>query len=132
MAINDVSIKPGLQQTQQAGVKQDAVQSTAPSEAISATPEDEGNSVLVNSVEKEAPSQESLNELQDKVAQLNEHVQSLNRNLQFRVDEESGDTVVKVIDAETEELVRQIPSQELLDIRNAVEKFKGIILEAKV
>lgn len=131
MAINETSIKPSLQQTQQAVVKQDAP-SAVPVDTVSVTPVDEGNSVLVNSVEKETSNQESLEELQDKVTQLNEHMQTLNRNLQFRVDEQSGDTVVKVVDAETEELVRQIPSQELLDIRNAIEKYKGIILEAKV
>jgi len=70
--------------------------------------------------------------LQEKVAQLNDHMQNLSRNLQFTVDEESGDSVVTVRDSETEEIIRQFPSEEVLNAKNAANKFKGILLEAKV
>jgi flagellar protein FlaG len=58
-------------------------------------------------------------------------MQNLNRSLQFSVDDESGDTVIKVVDSETEELVRQIPSEEILRARNAIEKYRGILLETQ-
>lgn len=81
----------------------------------------------------EAPLQEQQQaELQEKVAELNDYVQHLNRSLQFSVDEQSGQTVVRVVDAETKELVRQIPSQEVLNARNAAENYRGLLLEAKV
>jgi flagellar protein FlaG len=76
--------------------------------------------------------QERVEALQERVAELNDHMQNFNRSLQFTVDESSGDTVIKVIDSETDELVRQIPSQTLLDIRNAVDKYRGVLLEIKV
>jgi len=76
--------------------------------------------------------QEQQEQLEAKVAELNDYVQHLNRNLQFSVDEQSGQTVVKVIDAETKELVRQIPSQEVLDARNAVDNYRGLLLQTKV
>ncbi|PCJ33301.1 MAG: flagellar biosynthesis protein FlaG [Gammaproteobacteria bacterium] len=69
--------------------------------------------------------------LQSKITQLNQHMQSLNRNLQFSVDDTSGDTIVKVIDSETDKLIRQIPSQEVIDSRHAIEDFRGLILETK-
>jgi len=67
--------------------------------------------------------------LQDKVAQLNQHVQSLNRNLQFQIDDDSGKIIVKVIDSDTEEVVRQIPSEEVLSVSNASEKLSGILFD---
>ncbi|MFW5451314.1 MAG: flagellar protein FlaG [Methylophagaceae bacterium] len=85
-----------------------------------------GNAVV------EATLQQQQQQLAEQVAQLNDYVQHLNRNLQFSVDEQSGQTVVKVIDVDTEELVRQIPSQEIIDARNAADNYRGLLLEAKV
>ncbi|HEC74364.1 MAG TPA: flagellar protein FlaG [Methylophaga aminisulfidivorans] len=75
--------------------------------------------------------QQQTEALREKVAQLNDYMQNLNRNLQFTVDDQSGDTVVRVVDSETEEVVRQIPSEEILEARHAAEKYRGILLETK-
>ena len=77
-------------------------------------------SVQSQALQKEAEKQNSqqqqrADDLRDKVAQLNDYMQNMNRNLQFSVDDTSGDTVIKVIDSETEEVVRQIPSEEILE-----------------
>lgn len=53
-------------------------------------------------------------DLQSAVLRLNEAVQSMQRNLEFTVDESTGRTVVKVIDKETSEVIRQIPSEEAM------------------
>jgi flagellar protein FlaG len=75
-------------------------------------------------------SQESTMErVRDKVSQLNEQMQSLERHLQFTIDEESGDSVITVRDAKTEEIIRQFPSDELLKARSAVDNFKGLLIE---
>jgi len=63
--------------------------------------------------EKQAQSQE---ELQKVVQDFAEKVQSLQRNLNlnFSIDSDSGRTVVKVIDTSSDEVIRQIPSEEML------------------
>jgi len=68
--------------------------------------------------------------LQSAVTKMNEHVQSLQRNLQFSVDDESGLSVVTVMDRETEEVIRQIPSEEMLALarRFAADSDEGAIL----
>ena len=48
------------------------------------------------------------------VSQLNIYAQNLRRDLQFSVDESTGHVVVTVIDSETQEVIRQIPPEELL------------------
>jgi flagellar protein FlaG len=74
----------------------------------------------------------SEDEVREKVADLNQYMQNLNRSLQFSVDEGSGQTVIQVIDSETQELVRQIPSQELIDVKNTLEEFRGLIFKDSV
>jgi len=60
---------------------------------------------------------------------VSEHVQNTQRTLQFSVDKASGSTVVKVIDSETKEVIRQIPSEEMLVIANRLQAAtKGVLL----
>lgn len=54
------------------------------------------------------------------VAQIASYVESLSRSLAIRVDERSGDFVVQVQDANTDEIIRQIPSEEVLAISAAI------------
>ena len=54
------------------------------------------------------------------VAKIASYAEGLTRNLNISVDEQSGDFVVRVQNAETEELVRQIPSEEVMKISQAI------------
>ena len=50
------------------------------------------------------------------VTEINEYVQSVQRDLQFYVDQDSGVTVVRVRDKETGDLIRQIPEDIFLNL----------------
>jgi flagellar protein FlaG len=58
-------------------------------------------------------------------------MQTLARNLQFSVDDSSGETIVKVVDMETGNVIRQMPSQEALDISKAIDRLQGLLLRQK-
>ena len=81
-------------------------------------------------------SQISAEELQNVVKRLNENVQMVNRDLQFSVDEQSGRSVIRVVNAETQELVRQIPSEEILRISQYIKEqtadVSGLIFQTSV
>lgn len=63
-------------------------------------------------------------QLDQAVSQINDYVQNVQRSLQFSVDELSGRNVVTVIDKQTEEVIRQIPTEEVLTIaRTIAEQF---------
>ncbi|MGH8596150.1 MAG: flagellar protein FlaG [Gammaproteobacteria bacterium] len=66
--------------------------------------------------------------LEEALGNLSAHVQNLQRSLRFSVDEESGETIVKVFDTETKEVIRQIPSEELLAISNRLRSAAGVLL----
>jgi flagellar protein FlaG len=84
-------------------------------------------------VQEQAKEEVSTEKAQEVVEQLNNHAQSINRNLQFSVDDDSGKTVIRVINSETAELVRQIPSEEVLrlseTIRESIEGSTGVIVQ---
>ena len=69
---------------------------------------------------------EPLNEV---VTELNNLVRDLHRELQFSIDDQSGDTVIKVVDSETDEVVRQIPSEEVVRMRQRLQEAAGVIFQ---
>lgn len=72
-------------------------------------------------------------ELVDRVARdVADRLQTNQRQLQFTVDSETNSTVVRVIDSETKELIRQIPSEELLAISRRLEAATGLLVDDKV
>jgi flagellar protein FlaG len=133
MANNDVSIKSSLQQTLlvNKSSQSPAAQASSKQETEVTTKPIVERIIEKQEADKEGALQESREALQEKVAELNDYMQNLSRQLRFQVDEKSGDTVVQVIDSETDKLVRQIPSQEVLDVRDAIERYKGILLKEK-
>lgn len=77
--------------------------------------------------------QATLNDVVAKTAsELNTKMQSIERDLQFNVDETNGDTIITVLDTQTKEVVRQIPTEEVLAIRENIESLKGILFSAEV
>ena len=54
--------------------------------------------------------------LQEVVADMNDYIQSVQRDLHFAVDEDLDQTVIKVMDRDTGELIRQIPEEVFLDL----------------
>ena len=64
------------------------------------------------------------------VDKLNEFVKaSSNSDVQFTVDQESGIRVIKVVDQETKEVIRQMPSKEAVEIAKALGKLQGMLIK---
>ena len=65
----------------------------------------------------------SKEELDQTVTQLNDSLQNVQRNLEFRLDKDAGRIVINVRDKETDEIVRQIPSEEVLELAKNLHKI---------
>ena len=59
------------------------------------------------------------------VTKLNTHAQNLHRVLSFSIDESTGRTVIRVYDAETQELIRDIPPNETIRMAQEIERHNG-------
>jgi flagellar protein FlaG len=62
---------------------------------------------------------------------INKALQALSPNLEFTVDPDSNRTVVKVLDQQTKEVIRQMPSAEALEISKALDKLQGLLVRQK-
>ncbi len=51
------------------------------------------------------------------------------QNLQFSIDDDTGQTLIKVIDTTTDEVLRQIPSEEIVAIAKALDKLQGVLIK---
>jgi len=58
----------------------------------------------------------SERDLSTVVASLNDYAQNLKRELQFRLDDTSGQTVITVRDSENGEIIRQIPPESAVQL----------------
>ena len=70
-------------------------------------------------------------QLEQMVQEVRQVVAPVAQNLRFSIDEGSGRTVVKVVDAQTDEVLRQIPSEEWLSISKALDKLQGLFVSNK-
>ncbi len=65
------------------------------------------------------------------VSQLNDYARNINRDLEFSIDEELNQVIVRVYNAETDEIIRQIPSEEVLAMARYLARDEGIILDTE-
>lgn len=65
---------------------------------------------------KPDPEKTAAAQIEQAVTEINEYVQSVQRDLHFSVDEDSGTTIIRVRDKESGELIRQIPEDIFLNL----------------
>lgn len=61
------------------------------------------------------------------VNRINEFFQQQQSNLNFSVDEESDQLIVKVVDSETDEVIRQFPTEQAIELSKKLEEVIGLI-----
>ena len=63
---------------------------------------------------------------------MNKVTESLNHKLKFKVDKEAGNRIiVKVVDKDTDEVIRQIPPEEYLKMVARMHEFIGMVFDKK-
>jgi flagellar protein FlaG len=63
------------------------------------------------------------------VDRINYELQGANRGLRFSIDDQSGRIVVKVVNTDTDEVIRQIPSEEVLALARRARTGDGLIID---
>jgi flagellar protein FlaG len=71
----------------------------------------------------------SAQEVQRATEAINEALERSDQSLRFSVDHDTGITVVKVVDSNTDEVIRQIPSDEVIAISRSIDRLQGILLK---
>ncbi len=73
-------------------------------------------------------------QLEKAVSDINDYVQTVNRELQFRVDEALplGRSVVTVVDSDTQEVIREFPSEQALSLARSLKEQIGSVDQQQI
>lgn len=91
------------------------------------TSEDAANSAT--QVANDSPA--SREEVEAAVATIQDFVQTVRRSLNFSLEEGSGRVVVKVTDAGSGDVIRQIPSEEALQLAENLSEVRSLLFKAE-
>ena len=108
-------------QNQPTNVVQQVQENTAPERHVAAA---SGQELPLDQAEERA----SVQQVESAVSKISDFVQNFQRDLQFSIDKDSDRLVVKVVDSETQEVIRQIPSEEMLRIARSLDSSESLIL----
>ncbi len=65
------------------------------------------------------------------IEQANKHLRIYNRRLEYEIHEATNHIMVKVIDAEDDKIIREIPSEKILDMVGRIWDVAGILVDEK-
>jgi flagellar protein FlaG len=63
------------------------------------------------------------------VEDINRQLEAAAQNLRFSVDDSTGKTVVRVVDSSTGDVIRQVPSEEVLAISRSIDRLQGLLFD---
>lgn len=103
------------------------VTSKANSDTAPVTPAD-----LPGATAPQVTEQPTAPQLQGLVDSINNSLKQANKNLEFTIDTDTKKSIVKLVDTETGEVIRQFPSEETIAISKAIESMQqGMLLRQK-
>lgn len=111
------------------GTARDAIPASAPASANS------GRAVASQSEQAQqtdsGSNTPSRDEVEGAVSRLSRFVAPNQSEINFSVDESSGIRVVKIIDRNSNEVIRQMPSEEAVALARALDKLQGLLIKDK-
>lgn len=75
--------------------------------------------------------QDNMDALQQVTDNLTATMSMMRKGLQFKVDEKDGLPVVSVVDVDSGDLIRQIPSQDALDLAEKMSEIAGLLMKTE-
>ena len=83
--------------------------------------------------EKNKYNQKELEEeVKESVKDVNEIVNQVKESLTFQIHEDTEELMVQVIDVNTDEVIKELPPEEMLDLKARIHEMVGILIDEKV
>lgn len=95
----------------------------------SAPPANNISATTATSADKSDSKKFDSTEVNKAIAHINDALQARSQDLRFSVDTDSKRVVVKIIDQQTNQVLRQIPTEEALEISKSLDKLKGLLIK---
>lgn len=94
-----------------------------------ARPAVEKPAVDAKAMETEAPKKLSPEEMQEVIEVANAALKNANNSLQFQIDESLEQPIVSVVDQDSGEVIRQLPSEEIVRISRSIDSMRGVLFD---
>ncbi len=78
-----------------------------------------------------SPQVQSREPMEEAVSSIKAFAQSIQRNLNFALDDSTGRVVVKVTDSVSGEVIRQIPSEDALRLAESLDEVRSLLFKAE-
>jgi flagellar protein FlaG len=83
--------------------------------------------------EKQEYSEQDLeDEVRESVKDINEIVDKVKEGLSFQIHEDTEKMMVKVVDLNTDEVIKELPPEEMLDLQARIHEIVGILIDETV
>lgn len=99
--------------------------------ATAAAFKDKTTAALTSGAVQQPDASTAQNQVGQALQSINKALQALSSNLEFSVDADSKRTIVKVVDQQTKEIIRQMPSTEAIEISKALDKLQGMLISLR-
>ena len=135
-ALNPAAIDASQLQAQRPADPRSQTNDAAATQAVNnhATPATDQAQATQESQRSRESREPSAAELDDAIGRVQDFFQNKARDLIFARDDDSGRTVVRVIDSQTDEVLRQFPSKEMLALAQSLDetqKALGLLVQSK-
>lgn len=74
----------------------------------------------------------SAKQVQQSLQEINKVMAGLSISVQFKIDPDYKEIIVKVVDQDTGKLIRQIPTEEVVKMSKAMDSLKGLLFAQSV
>lgn len=101
-----------------------AAQDATATPALQASP-------AITAPQTESQTGSPIEQVQQALDEVRKAITPVAQDLLFSIDEDTGKTIVRVVDASTDEVIRQIPSEEIISIAKALDKLQGLLIQQK-
>jgi flagellar protein FlaG len=102
-------------------------QSVATAKTVKAKDVSVAQSHVVIKADKQPTSEDRLKNLKEAISQLNQQMMDSNQHLGFELNDHIKGPVITVHNTHTGEVVRKIPSDEVLRVAQSIDSLKGVI-----
>lgn len=73
----------------------------------------------------------SEEQIRQAVEKIQDAVDNVAHDLHFSIDKDTGKTIIKVMDTHTKEVIRQMPTDEAINIARTLDKVQGLLFNDK-
>jgi flagellar protein FlaG len=103
----------------------------APAQTAGAQPATPYDAARVNQADNVKKSAVTEKDVQQSIEAINRFLKPVSGDIEFSQDEDTGRTLVKIVDTQTKTVLRQIPTEEAVAIAKQLDKLQGLLVREK-